>query len=259
MSLRELQRRFQHHLLAGDEAIVADIRESPPLPVADRLHIYGHGYRVRLIDALHDTYPSLHRILGDEMFMAVGEAFVEAHPSVHRSIRWYGSELAPFLARNPPYSDQPILTERARFEWTLSEVFDAADAQPLNRAALSTIDPAAWPDLCFEFHPSLRRLSLAWNTVAAWKAVSREDEPPAPECADEPVPWLLWRQSFKNYFRSMDASENAALEAALAAHSFGDICAALAPFLPEEEIPLRAAGLIGTWTDSGIIVATTPH
>ncbi len=39
--------------------------------------------------------------------------------------------------------------------------------------------------------------------VAVWQALSADEEPPDPEWAPRPVPWLLWRQSLKNYFRSM--------------------------------------------------------
>jgi hypothetical protein len=53
----------------------------------------------------------------------------------------------------------------------------------------------------------------------------------------------------------MTADEAVALDCCLRGHSFGEICEALAERLPEEEIPLRAAGLLGTWADSGIIVA----
>ncbi|MDB6086416.1 MAG: hypothetical protein JWN43_4297 [Gammaproteobacteria bacterium] len=257
MRLCELQDQFQRHLLTGDEAIIASIVDAPPLPAADRMRIYGNAYKVRLLDALHDTYASLHRVLGDDVFMALGEAFIDARPSVHRSIRWYGRELAEFMTCREPYSDQPILAEIAAFEWMLSEVFDAADAVPLDRSALLAVDPSAWSELRFEFHPSLRRMSLAWNTVAVWQSarreVSGEEEPPQPAAAPAPVPWLLWRQNLTNYFRSLDVDENAALDAALAGRSFGEICAALSPWLPEEEIPLRAASLVGTWADSGII------
>jgi hypothetical protein len=95
--LRQLQRDLQNHLLGEPSPIADAIAESPPLSVADRLGIYRNGYRVRLIEALDDTYPVLHAVLGDEVFAALGEEFVAAHPSVHRSIRWYGRELAEFL------------------------------------------------------------------------------------------------------------------------------------------------------------------
>jgi hypothetical protein len=256
MRLRQLQRDLQCHLLGERSAIADAIVDAPPLPVPDRLGIYRNAYRVRLIEALDDTYPILHAVLGDEVFQAMGEEFVAAHPSVHRSIRWYGGELAEFLRQCSPYAEQPILAELARLEWTLAEVFDAADATPEPRAAFSAIDPAAWSELVFEFHPSLRRLHLQWNTTAVWQALSRDRDaaPPDPACAEQPMPWLLWRQNLQNYFRSMTADEAAALDAALRGATFGEICAALGEWLPDDEIPLRAAGLLGLWADSGIIV-----
>jgi hypothetical protein len=254
MQLRELQRLLQRNLLGEDSAICAAIVDAPPLPAASRLAIYRNMYRVRLIDALGDTYSALHKLLGDETFQALGELFIDAHPSVHRSIRWYGGELADFLTECPPFAEQRILSEVARFEWTLAEVFDAPDAAALERAALSAIDPDVWSELKFRLHPSLRRLPLAWNTVPVWQAVSGDEEPPLPELAPQPVQWLLWRQNLKNYFRSVDAIEDTALEAALRGEAFAEICAAMTRWLPEEEIPLRAATLVGTWADSGIIV-----
>jgi hypothetical protein len=255
MPLRQLQQDLQGYLLGEASAIEAAIVDAPPLPVAARLGIYHNAYRVRLIEALDDTYSVLHAVLGDEVFAALGEEFIAAHPSVHRSIRWYGRELAEFLGQTSPYAEQPILAELALLEWTLAEVFDAADAEPVPRAALSAVDASLWSELQFEFHPSLRRLHLQWNTAAVWQAMSRQEAPPDPQCAEHPVPWLLWRQNLQNYFRSVTADEAAALDAALRGDSFGEICEALAEWLPDEEIPLRAASLLGMWADSGIIIA----
>jgi hypothetical protein len=252
--LRRLQRDLQNHLIDEDDAIAEAIVDAPPLPTLKRLGIYRNAYRVRLIEALDDTYPILHAVLGDEDFAALGEQFVAAHPSVHRSIRWYGGEFADFLERWPPYDEQPIFAELALLEWTLAEVFDAADAEAQPRAALSAIDASAWSGLTFDFHPSVRRLQLQWNTAAVWQAMSRGEDPPGPACADQPVPWLLWRQDLQNYFRSMAADESAALDSALRGDTFGEICESLIDWLPEEEIPLRAASLLATWADSGIIV-----
>jgi len=253
MRLVELQRNFQAHLLMGDDAILESVVDAPPLAPAERVQVYRNAYRVRLSDALQDTYPVLFKILGDEVFESLGDAFIDAHPSVHRSIRWYGRELADFLAQRQPYAEQPILAEVARFEWTLSEVFDAADAVPMAREALQAVDPDSWEQLGFMFHPSLRLLDLSWNTVAVWQAMSRDEDPPQPAMAEAPIPWLLWRRELTNRFRSLDEAESAALQAARSGEPFGEICAALRVWLPEEEIPLRAATLIGKWTDSGMI------
>jgi hypothetical protein len=255
MRLAQLQRNFQAHLLMGDDAILESVVDAPPLAPAARVKIYGNAYRVRLSDALQDTYPVLFKVLGDEVWDSLGRAFIDAHPSVHRSIRWYGRELGDFLAQRPPYAQQPILAEIARFEWTLSEVFDAADALPMVREALQTVDADSWDRLEFRFHPSLRLLEFRWNTVAVWQALSRDEDPPQPEASAAPIPWLLWRRELTNRFRSLDAAEKACLEAAVSGKSFGELCAVLRQWLPDDEIPLRAATLIGTWTDSGIMTA----
>jgi hypothetical protein len=255
MRLSLLQRELQRDLLGDESSIAAAVIDAPPLPVQARLAIYRNAYRVRLIEALDEVYPMLHRLLGDETFESLGTLFVETHPSVHRSIRWYGRELAEFLGVMPPFADQPILSEVARLEWTLSEVFDAADAVVMDRASLLAVDPERWTTLRFGFHPSMRLLTLAWNTVAVWQAVSEEQDPSSPERSPEPVTWLLWRRDFKNYFRSLDAAERAALDAAIAGRTFTEICEALGVHVPEADVPLRAATLVATWVDSGLIVS----
>jgi hypothetical protein len=254
--LRELQRDMQRHLLGEDSRITAAIVDAPPLPAAERLAIYRNAYQVRLIDALNEIYPVLHGLLGDEAWVELGQAYVAQHPSVFRSIRWYGRELADYLAACAPFSEAPILSEVARLEWTLAEVFDATDALPLPRSALSAVDPADWGTMTLEFHPSLRGLTFSWNTAAVWKAMSQDETPPPPEMAAAPLPWLLWRQNLQNYFRSMDAVESTALAAALSGRNFAQLCEELQPLLPAEDIPAAAARLLGTWADSGILVRT---
>jgi hypothetical protein len=52
----------------------------------------------------------------------------------------------------------------------------------------------------------------------------------------------------------MAADEAVALDLGRSGANFGEICKALAEWLPDDEIPLRAASLLGAWADSGIIV-----
>ncbi len=252
--LRELQQDMQRHLLGEDSGVTSAIVDAPPLGAADRLAIYRNAYQVRLIDALHETYPVLHGLLGDEAWLELGQAYVAARPSVFRSIRWYGRDLTEFMAETSPYSDEPVLSEVAVLEWTLTEVFDAKDAESLTRADLSAIEPSAWGDLTIEFHPSLHRLAFSWNTAAVWKSMSLDATPPRPARADQPMPWLLWRQNLQNYFRSMNAVEAAALDSTLRGRNFAQVCEDLGDLLRQEEIPAAAASLLGAWADSGIIV-----
>jgi hypothetical protein len=58
----------------------------------------------------------------------------------------------------------------------------------------------------------------------------------------------------QNYFRSMNALESTALAAALRGFNFAEICETLSATMRPEQIPAAAAGLLGTWADSGIII-----
>jgi hypothetical protein len=253
MELRQLQREMQRGLLGDESLIEAHIADTPPLTREARVGIYRRAYVARLIEALQNYYPVLYQILGNEDFEALGAAFVRAHPSVHRSIRWYGREVGAFLRAEPRFAEQPILAEIAGFEWSLAKAFDSADLRLLGRDALASVEPAAWADLTFRFHPSVQRLTFEWNTAAVWKAMSAEESPPAPERSAEAVEWLVWRRDLGNYFRSLDPVEATALDAALSGCNFAEVCGALAQQLPEGEVPLRAASLIAAWLDGGLL------
>lgn len=255
MSLRELQERFQHGVLGAEESLQALIADRARLSPAERLSIYRNAYGARLADALKAAYPKLLLALGDEAFAECAAGYIAAHPSRSRSIRWYGAQLAEHLSRSSPFSGQPVLSELARFEWALGECFDAADAPVFTRADLARKAPADWGALRFAFHPSLRTLSLEWNSVTIWKALDEAPEAPAPSPARSPVitTWLLWRQEFQTRFRSMDDTEGLALAWATDGASFAQICEQLAHRFPGQEVPIRAATLLAHWTDAGLI------
>jgi hypothetical protein len=137
----------------------------------------------------------------------------------------------------------------------MPEVFDATDANPIGTQALARVSPEEWAELRFDWHPSMRRLALAWNAPQIWKAVSDGAEPPDVALSEEPVEWLLWRQDLRTYFRSLQAGEAAALEAARTGQSFGELCDLLSAELSEAEAPVKAAGFLRGWIESGLIVA----
>ena len=120
MALRELQQDLQRYLLAEPSTIMDAIVDAPPLAVADRLGIYGNAYRVRLIDALHETYPVLHALLGDDMFFELGGAYVAANPPNSAIFAGMGSRwriswpIARHLMNNPFFPKLHCWSGRSR-------------------------------------------------------------------------------------------------------------------------------------------------
>ena len=127
--LETIEGDFQSFVLTGSAAIEARVVGTQRVPIATRLAIYGNAYRSRLIEALESHYPALLALTGAEEFAALASAYVQAHNSSFASIRFYGGALGAFLAACPDYASRPWLGELARFEWAMTEVFDAADAR----------------------------------------------------------------------------------------------------------------------------------
>ncbi|WP_353094164.1 DNA-binding domain-containing protein, partial [Methylibium sp.] len=71
------------------------------------LHIYRHAYRARLVAALRENHEGLPRVMGDEAFDALAQAYLSAYPSRHPSIRWFGEYLADFMQARPALALHP--------------------------------------------------------------------------------------------------------------------------------------------------------
>lgn len=281
--LQRLQSDFQSFLSSGNENILARVTGTAKVSALQRLAIYYDAYRLRLLEALDANYPVLHAWVGDEEFEQLGLAYLDAHPSRHFSIRYFGHLLPVFLGTEV-YRDRPYLGEMAALEWALSEVFDAADDELIKIEDIVAIAPASWPTMRFQLHPSLRRLNLRWNVPPIWKAIKQdpanendascrgetsstpsstqnrrdEDETlkinfPAPTAGEYPQSWLLWRQDLRSYFRSLAVDEAWAIDTAVAGGTFAEICAGMAEWIDEQYVAVHAAGLLKQWVVDGLI------
>ncbi len=253
MNLIQLQRAFQRHVLHGDGSVAVTINESDQVSVRLRLAVYADAYRLRLIEALAHNYPRLQQLLGAEGFDALARGYLEEHPSRSVSVRWFGERLAAHLGER--YPDQPWLAELASWEWAIAAAFDAADAAPLDEAALGELDPADWSTLRFRFHPSIRRLRLHTNAPALFKALSDEVAVPSPARSQQPQQWLVWRQELIPRYRSLPDDEAAALDTLIAQGTFGEACEALCDWHEPTAVPAQIARMLRTWLSEAAIVA----
>lgn len=258
-SLGDLQRAFQDYLLERSDGFQAAVRDSRKADRATLLDVYRDGYALRLIEALTTDYPGLMAMTGPADFDHVARAYITRHPSHHPSIRWYGKDLAGFMANTAPYSGSPAAVEMARFEWALGEAFDSPDVTPVKAEALMALAPEAWETLSFTTLPSLRRLQLAFEVPQAWQRRA-EVEPGNLEverAAAGPVTWAIWRPELVSNFRSLELDEAAMLDALTRGCTFPDLCEAVAAFTGEDEAPARAAGLLRAMVEGGMIAGFT--
>jgi hypothetical protein len=254
--LGDLQRAFQDYLLVTSDTFQAAVRDTKKADRVTLLDVYRDGYALRLIEVLTTDYPGLMAMAGPADFDHMARTYIAAHPSRHPSVRWFGKGLADFLARTPPYNASPAAAEMARFEWALGEAFDSADVAPIAADTLMALPPEAWETLAFTALPSLRRCTFAFEVAQAWQRRD-EVEPGNLEVArtDRPVAWAIWRPERVSSFRSFEPDEAAMLEALVAGHAFPALCESVAPFTGDDQAPARAAGLLRTWVEGGMIAS----
>lgn len=257
--LNSIQEAFQNSILQGNDYAGRYICGSQRVSAATRLAIYSDAYRLRLVDALGDNYPTLRALLGDDAFEQLAGAYLAMHPSRHPSIRWFGHRLADFLRTYVPCRSRPELSELARFEWTLREVFDARDGDVLSMQQISALPAGSWPYMQVRLHDTVRRIDLRWNVPAVWAAVDRGEPSPASVASAKPVAWVLWRKDLSQYFRSMEDDEAWALDAVRDGQPFAALCEGLCKWFEPEHAPARAASLLKTWITDQMVAAVTIH
>lgn len=251
--LRPLQQRFLAYLRDADKAIEADVSGATDEERARRLSIYYNAYRIRLRASIETDHPILGLYLGDQWFEQMASGYIKAYPSAQTSLRYFCDQLPLFLRTNKPFADNGVLSDLALFERLLMEVFDAADATRRHSGNLTELQAEQWPELTFEFHPSLRFFVTNWNTVEIWQAITAKRTPPEAIQRGQQV-WLIWRNPGRlTEFRSLPSDEFMLLEAARTGANFAELCEALLETHAEAEVAPRALSILRGWLDAGLV------
>jgi hypothetical protein len=251
--LARLQREFQDYVLHGDPAALQHLVGTGLADAATRMSVYAEGYALRLLEAMETDYPGLKAIAGDEDFKALGRAYIAAHPSKLRNLRWFGARLPAFLEASPDWSGRPELADMARFEWAMATSFDALDAACLNREALTRVGRDDWPRLSFIVHPAVQRVELRTQVTRAWSAQARGEPLPPLHHEPGPVEWLLTRRRLQVRFRPMTPEEAIAFDRLAARITFGQWCAELGNLVGQDTAAERAVEWLNQWLADGAL------
>lgn len=251
-SLAQLQTDFLEAIYDTERQTPDKILPNQRMDAAQRFKLYQDGYRLRLTEALCDTFPALHTLAGDNLFENICIGYIDKHPSQHFSIRYYGHELADWLARDETYQSTPVLSEMAHFEWQLRNAFDGPNAISLQKEHFSEFSIDDWPSLCFKFLPTYTRLQFQWNVPQLWKAIELNTAPQQPMLQNDIINWIIWRPELEIKFRSVDNIELLALFQIERQCNFTELCEALdAAGITEPAQSI--AGLLNRWLEEGMI------
>lgn len=261
-TLATLQHTFQDCVLKpGKPDSIAWISASGRADPEIQLSIYTHAYAARLKEVLANDYPAVLMAIGDDRFNQLAVDYIQAHPSQYFSLRDFGRHFPEFVssliqqdeAQGSHREEMPWIYEMTMFEWTLGQAFDAADDGLFSEQDMANIPPEDWPELTFTLHPSVHRLDFEWNIPEMWMALTNNNPTQINARRESASPWLIWREKLVTRFRSLQSDEQLALDKLSEGGNFDDVCEALAALMQEDEVPLRAAGLLKGWLAQGLI------
>ncbi|PZP19840.1 MAG: DUF2063 domain-containing protein [Sphingomonas hengshuiensis] len=122
------------------------------------------------VDALCANYAVVARLLGAESFSAIAAEYVRAHPPAAPMLALFGDGFAAFIAASPLHDALPYLADVARVERWWTESLFAADAEPVEAAAIAAQGEAAIMTMPLALHPAVRFAWLETPAAAIWVA-----------------------------------------------------------------------------------------
>ncbi|EIL99263.1 DUF2063 domain-containing protein [Rhodanobacter thiooxydans] len=219
--LHELQQGFAAAVLGHGDDVAAWI-DGAGLDPAARLRIYRNAVAATLEAALHDTFPTVHALVGEDFFDAMAARYRQRHPSTCGNLQSFGGALPGFIEAMPQARSLGYLADIARLDWLRQLTVLAPDATPADAHAAADAAAVEPRQLHLRLHPSLHLLHSRWAVLTLWRWCQSPVGPaPRPDRGGESV--LLWRDGGEVVMAAVDPATFRCIDVLAAG---GDVAAA---------------------------------
>lgn len=241
-SLHNTQQQLTQYILGSDTADAASlalVAQTPRVSATQRLGIYHHAYRARLVETLADTFARTERFAGSDSFGVWATQYAEQSPPQSRSLSRYGETFPAFLQQRFPHN--PELFELVRLDWDLRSRFDMADTPALDSALAAERPPEIWLQTEDTLHPTVVLRTIQTNVVALWQALDADTDVPPAQALDEPLGMLVWRRDQQPHFQTVSMAQWTFMNHLAAGASLLSASNAMS------ESTLLSADVLGSW------------
>ncbi len=219
--LHELQQGFAAAVLGRSDDVAAWV-DGAGLEPAARLRIYRNAVAATLKAALHDAFPTVHALVGEDFFDAMAARYRQQHPSTCGNLQSFGGALPGFIEAMPQVQALGYLADIARLDWLRQLTVLAPDATPADACAAADAAALEPRRLHLRLHPSLHLLHSRWAVLTLWQWCQSPVGPaPRPDRGGESV--LLWRDGGEVVMAAVDPATFHCIEVLAAG---GDVAAA---------------------------------
>ncbi|HEY2408179.1 MAG TPA: DNA-binding domain-containing protein [Polyangiaceae bacterium] len=237
----------------ADQHIGGNQRLSP----VEQLEIYREQFWLRHTGSLVEDYPGLGGILGESHWQRLVEEYLLARAPTSYTLRDLGLELPELVERASWLPHQGLCVDMARLERIYIEIFDAADAPPLDASRLAAIPESAWETARLVPHPALRLLKVGYPVVELRHALRSAEGHSAIAIPEPETQYLaVFRADLRLLSERLSAGAFALFDALMGRVPLVQACELAQREVPAEADAITAslAGWFQDWSARGWIV-----
>lgn len=241
-TLNQVQQRIKQRITSPGDVSTLPFIANGRMSAKERIGIYSDAYFTRLFDALKIDFETTCKVVGEEVFYNLIQAYLKEFPSTSTSIDEVGTNLPWFIGKFHTSTDVLYLEELATLEWNLVESFYADDLPPFDQSSLTSLSPSDWGEVKLGLDRSIRLLKTNWPVWEIRKSsISIEIKPSLSF-------YLIHRFNYDVQVKPITEAEFKALSMLKDGLSIGSLCDDLED-LPREEL----MGMFQNWMQTGIV------
>jgi len=210
-------------------------------PAEGPMRVYRNTSLGGCVDALRDNFPAVARLLGDEMFEAIGAEHAGQCPPRRPVLALYGARFPDWLEEQQWVREVPYVPDVARIERLHIEALFAADEESLRLNELQGRED--WLALRLALHPAARFDWLTSPARSIWQS-QRDDLEGELEFKWQAEGILLTRPGLEVQSTALDRAGHRFLFGIRLGESVGDAAIATASLYPETDIGSLFASLV---------------
>ena len=219
-----------------------------------RYAVYRNNVVVSLIDALAAAFPAVQRIVGEEFFRAAARVHALRSPPSSPLMMEYGRDFPAFLEGFGPAAELPYLADVARIERLWLDATHAADADPLDPAALGAVPPERLGELRLSRHPAAHVIRSRYAAVSA-TAANRSDGAVEPIDMAVPEDGLVVRPHLEVSLITLPPGGAAFLAALFEGRPLGEAAALATQDDPAFDLAANIGGALAAGAFAGLALA----
>lgn len=208
-SLHEILSQFTAGINRTSEDILLHIKQTPKLSEKDHFSIYQNSIQGGLQNALIKLFPVCHKLVGNDFFVAMANAYIHSHISKSPDIADYGKHFAKCISEFSPANVLPYLSDVARLEWAWHIAFYARNSGNLDFKKLAECYTNKGEKIIFSLPPNSTLLLSPYPIHLIWK-VNQEDytgEPTVTLENDRKFYLFIWRKNLEMHIDVLTKNE----------------------------------------------------